>query len=133
MKEKPHALVLSMERGVPGTIFRAGDGVHKVWLKHKYKNSLKWILNPTLDPSKVESISIEKSKLVIPNSNMVREEILRHYDISNDRLKVIHNGCDAETFYPPPRDERCRLKERIRLSESGLNLLFLEVDGRERA
>ena len=125
LKEKPHALVLSMERGVPGTIFRAGDGVHKVWLKHKYKNSLKWILNPLhwILP-KLESISIEKSKLVIPNSNMVREEILRHYDISNDRLKVIHNGCDAETFYPPPRDERCRLRKELGLSESGLNLLF---------
>ena len=30
LKTKPDALVFSMERGVPGTIYRAGDGVHKM-------------------------------------------------------------------------------------------------------
>ena len=55
----------------------------------------------TLDPSKVESISIEKSKLVVSNSNMIILHL--NYDISNDRLKVIHNGFDTETFHPPLR------------------------------
>lgn len=125
LKDKPHALVLSMERGVPGTIYRAGDGVHKVWLKHKYQNSQKWIFNPLhWFLPKLESISIEKSNLVVPNSNMVRDEILRHYNISNDRLKVIHNGCDTEIFHPSPLDERCRLRKELGLNEAGLNLLF---------
>jgi UDP-glucose:(heptosyl)LPS alpha-1,3-glucosyltransferase len=125
LKDKPNALVLSMERGVPGDIYRAGDGVHKVWLKHKYRNSTKWTLNPLhwILP-KLESISIEKSKLVVPNSNMVRDEILTYYNISNDRLKVIHNGCDIETFYPLSTDERCRLRKELGLNEAGLNLLF---------
>lgn len=125
LKNKPDALVLSMERGVPGDIYRAGDGVHNVWLKHKYQNSPQWMFNPLhwLLP-KLESISIEKSKLVVPNSKMVRDEILRHYNISNDRLKVIHNGCDAEAFHQPVSDERFSIRKELGLNESELNLLF---------
>ena len=125
LSKQEGALVLSMERGVEGTIYRAGDGVHKVWLKHKYQNSPKWIFNPLhwLLP-KLESISIEKSNLVVPNSSMVRDEILKHYNISNDRIKVIHNGCDTETFHPLPSDHRCRIRKELGLNEAGLNLLF---------
>ena len=41
LDKQADVLVLSMERGVPGTIYRAGDGVHKVWVKIKYQNSIK--------------------------------------------------------------------------------------------
>ena len=35
LKSQPDSLVFSMARGVVGSIFRAGDGVHKIWLKRK--------------------------------------------------------------------------------------------------
>ena len=118
-------LVLSMERGVPGTIYRAGDGVHKVWMKIKYQNSIKWAFNPInwILP-KLEKISIEQSKCVVPNSLMVKAEMLEHYRISSGKIHVIHNGYDPSVYYPLEAEARLKLRSKLGMDNNDLNLLF---------
>ena len=125
LKKQEGALVLSMERGVPGTIYRAGDGVHKVWMKIKYQNSVKWVFNPInwILPY-LEKISIEQSKCVVPNSSMVKSEIVKHYKISCEKIVVIHNGYDPSIYYPLGTDARLKLRSKLGMDNNDLNLLF---------
>jgi UDP-glucose:(heptosyl)LPS alpha-1,3-glucosyltransferase len=125
LKKQEGALVLSMERGVPGTIYRAGDGVHKVWMKIKYQNSVKWVFNPLnwILPY-LEKISIEQSKCVVPNSSMVKAEMLEHYKISCEKINVIHNGYDPSVYYPLGTKARLKLRSKLGMDNNDLNLLF---------
>ena len=125
LKKQEGALVLSMERGVPGTIYRAGDGVHKVWMKIKYQNSIKWVFNPKnwILP-KLEKISIEQSKCVVPNSSMVKLEVLEQYKISCEKIHVIHNGYDPSVYYPLRTEARLKLRSKLGMDNNDLNLLF---------
>ena len=100
LKSQPDSLVFSMARGVAGSIFRAGDGVHKIWLKRKkthwirkYSNLNNWVA-PYL-----ERKSIEQSNFVVPNSEMTKYEITSEYPhLSNKKIKVIKNGFDQQKF-----------------------------------
>jgi len=120
------ALVFSMERGVPGTIYRAGDGVHKVWLRHKYGNSMKWMFNPLhwVLP-RLEKVSMLKSQTVVPNSRMVDLEIREYYQIQSEKLKVINNGFDSKVFHPLDEQNRFELRKELGVSSGNrINLLF---------
>ena len=124
--KNPKALVLSMERGVPGTIYRAGDGVHANWQKYKYANKFKRILNPMnyLLP-KLEKISVEKSNYVIANSKLVKRHIEKLYlSFPRDRISVVYNGCDDRTFRRLPCAEKNKVRKKWNYSEEDLNLLF---------
>ena len=125
LDKQEDVLVLSMERGVPGTIYRAGDGVHKVWMKIKYKNSIKWVFNPInwILPN-LEKISVEQSKCVVPNSSMVKAEMLEHYKISCEKINVIHNGYDPSIYYPLGTEARLKLRSELGVNSDNLNLLF---------
>ena len=125
LDKQEDVLILSMERGVPGTIYRAGDGVHKVWMKIKYKNSMKWVFNPInwILPN-LEKISVEQSKCVVPNSSMVKAEMLEHYKISCEKINVIHNGYDPSIYYPLGTEARLKLRSKLGMDNNDLNLLF---------
>ena len=125
LDKQEDVLVLSMERGVPGTIYRAGDGVHKVWMKIKYQNSIKWVFNPInwLLPD-LEKISIGQSDFVVANSDMIRSEILSHYKVQRNKIHVISNGYDPSKFFELKNNERCALRNRLGMEENSLHLLF---------
>jgi UDP-glucose:(heptosyl)LPS alpha-1,3-glucosyltransferase len=45
-------------------------------------------------------------RAVICNSRMVRDDIARRFGVTADKLQVIYNGVDLETFHPRLRDEQ---------------------------
>ena len=113
----PFDLVQSHERIACCDIYRAGDGVHREWLTQRAR-----VLNPlqrlgvALNPYHHYVLAAEKKlfaspqlKAVICNSRMVKEEIMRHFQVPQEKLHVIYSGVDLETFHP-------RLKETHRLS-----------------
>ena len=125
IKKNPNSLILSMERGVPGAIYRAGDGVHKVWIKHKYGSSRKWIFNPlhwTLPL--LEKHSIEESTMIVPNSQMVKQHIIDGYDVHANKLKVIYNGYDSNIYYPLSFSQRKSLRQKLHIDNNNINFLF---------
>jgi UDP-glucose:(heptosyl)LPS alpha-1,3-glucosyltransferase len=107
---KKHAfdLVQSHERIACCDIFRAGDGVHREWLAQRRR-----VLGPlgklrlALDPyhryvlaAEKELFSSPRLKAVICISQMVKDDIRRHYDVPENKLHVIYNGVDTNTFHP---------------------------------
>ena len=108
------ALVQSHER-IPGAaVYRAGDGVHRQWLEHRARHASSLDrLSIALNPYHRYLCAAEKAmfehaalRAVICNSNMVRGEILRHFSIAEDKLRVIYNGVDTTRFHPRERAAR---------------------------
>jgi UDP-glucose:(heptosyl)LPS alpha-1,3-glucosyltransferase len=100
-KEKPD-LIFGMDRNRHQTHFRAGNGVHIAYLKSRIhlEGKLKhWICmhNPLhLKILELEKAAFENPQLqkLFANSNMVRNEILEHYQVDPDKVKVVHNGVE---------------------------------------
>jgi UDP-glucose:(heptosyl)LPS alpha-1,3-glucosyltransferase len=99
-------LVQSHER-IPGCdIYRAGDGVHAAWLELRNRPS------DRLAPWHRYTLAAEEKmfrhpglRAVICNSRMVRDDIARRFGVAGDKLQVIYNGVDLESFHPRLRDE----------------------------
>ncbi len=91
---------LSLER-VPGCeVFRAGDGVHAAWLKRRqqfeplWKRMTRWVNRKHGQLVKLEReiFDPEKTRAVIANSRMVRDEIIAHFAFPAERIHVVANG-----------------------------------------
>lgn len=79
----------SLERIICPDIYRAGDGVHKAFLKIENKSKLN-PLHKTL--VFLEKKCFNNSKLIIANSKMVKEDIIQSYGIDPNKIVVIYNG-----------------------------------------
>ncbi len=106
-------IVFSMERGPKCDVYRAGDGVHKCYIKYKYGNSIRWIFNlwnwvaPFL-----EARTIQSAKIIIANSKMIKQDIEKVYPQFCNKVKTILNGFDPKRFYPPKSDNQ-ELKDKL--------------------
>lgn len=88
-------IYFSLERISCPDIYRAGDGVHKVFLQIEEKSKL----NPLhLLYLYLEKKCFIKSKKIIANSNMVKNEIISTYGVDENKIEVIHNGFPLENF-----------------------------------
>lgn len=119
----------SMER-VPGCdVYRAGDGVHAAWLTRRdafepfWKKPTRW-----LNRKHGEILALERrvfdtanTRIVIANSQIVRDEILARFSFPEDRVRVVYNGIQPFASLPP-RDEARR---RFGLDPEAYCVLFL--------
>jgi UDP-glucose:(heptosyl)LPS alpha-1,3-glucosyltransferase len=105
----------SMERVRGCDVYRAGDGVHAAWLARRdafepfWKKATRW-----LNRKHGEILELERrvfdpanTRLVIANSQMIRDEILLHFAFPQDRVRVVYNGIHPFAALPP-RDEARR-------------------------
>jgi len=134
MAECNYDIVQSHER-IPGCmIFRAGDGVHAAWLDYRARGqSASGRMLARLSPFhryilKQEAAMLTSSalKAVICNSVLVRNEMRRYYDVSEDKLVVIENGVDLESFHPRLATE-WRERQRQAIGISADTPVFLYV------
>ena len=86
---KKNKFYFSLERITCPDIYRAGDGVHKVFLKIEKKSKL----NPLhLVYLFIEKRMFKNAKKIIANSNMVKTQIINTYNINAKKIEVIYNG-----------------------------------------
>ena len=126
-------LVQSHER-IPGCdIFRAGDGVHRVWLEQRSR-TLGFFsrLFMQLSPYHAYLLMTEKRlfehpklRAVICNSNMVKNEIVEHFHIDESKLHVIYNGIDTAEFHPAIKQNKLELRNKIGISVDKTVFLFV--------
>ena len=86
---KSNKFYFSLERVICPDIYRAGDGVHKTFLKIEKKSKL--------NPLHFVYLFIEKrmfktAKIIIANSHMIKNQIINTYNINPSKVKVIYNG-----------------------------------------
>lgn len=92
-KNKKDSLYFSLERISCPDIYRAGDGVHKVFLSIENKSKFNPLHAVYLY---LEKRTFNNSKRIIANSNMIKNEIIKTYGISEDKIKVVYNGFKLE-------------------------------------
>jgi UDP-glucose:(heptosyl)LPS alpha-1,3-glucosyltransferase len=131
LQQSPSQVIFSLERTLHQQVYRAGDGCHREWLARRAP-----FLSPAarlaerLRPLHRVLLFLEKRlfadpglRLVIANSRQVREEIIRHYGVAPESIRVIHNGLDREKFHLPEETARTALRRRLGLPpEAGLVL-----------
>jgi len=81
----------SLERITCPDLYRAGDGVHKVFLSIEAKSKLN-LLHPTY--LYLEQKCFKNAKSIIANSKMVKNEIIKSYDINPNKIEIIYNGIE---------------------------------------
>lgn len=127
-------LVQSHERIAGCDIYRAGDGVHAAWLAQRDR-TLGWSgrLAARLSPWHRYTLAAEarmfrdpRLRAVICNARMVCDDIRHRFGVAADKLHVIHNGVDLESFHPRLRDAH-RARQRAELKIDGTAPLFLYV------
>lgn len=126
-------LVQSHERLLCCDVYRAGDGVHAVWLEERMRGA-SWVRRATVRGNLWHQrvLAMERAlyaspllQAVICNSEMVKSEIVERFPISPDKLHVIYNAVDSEAFGPHLREGRKALLEALRIDPQALVYLFV--------
>jgi UDP-glucose:(heptosyl)LPS alpha-1,3-glucosyltransferase len=126
-------LIQSHERLSCCNLYRAGDGVHREWLKQRSRVLPKWRQQALwashyhryIMSAEKKMFESEQLKAVICNSQMVSDEILRYFDISPDKLHVIYSGLDTEHFHPDCRKDSAAVRTELGFSEDDSVFLFV--------
>jgi len=134
LKTNAFDLVQSHERIACCDVYRAGDGVHRQWLANRSRAAglferIALALNPYHLYTKAAEKRLFESptlRAVICNSNMVKEEVRRHFGLAGDKLHVIYNGVDLVAFNPRLREAwRARKRAELGISDSAMVFLFV--------
>ena len=127
-------LVQSHERIACCDVYRAGDGVHRQWLTNRKRAAGVWervslALNPYHWYTLVAERRLFESRrlrAVICNSNMVKDELRRHFGLDESRLHVIYSGVDLAAFHPDLRQSwRTRKREELGIADSAMVFVFV--------
>jgi UDP-glucose:(heptosyl)LPS alpha-1,3-glucosyltransferase len=106
LEKNPHEIVFGMERTTSQTHYRAGNGVHAVYLRRRQLvDSLCRQLTFAINPLHRILLSMEKKafedpklKVLFTNSRMVKNEILNTYATPAAKIEVVHNGVEWQSW-----------------------------------
>lgn len=127
-------IVQAHERIACCDVFRAGDGVHREWLRQRkrvlgHAGRLAITINPYhhyVLAAERRLFSSARLKAVICISEMVRQDILRYFPIAPDKLQVIYNGVDTEEFHPRLQTlHRDTIRDQLAIPRSSRVFLFV--------
>jgi len=104
-------LVYGLGRTWSQDVVRLGGGLHATYLAQAHAASLSGIERPFRGGLKhplalrIEARALAKGayRRIVTNSDMVRRDLLAHYDVRADDVVTIHNGADLERFHPELR------------------------------
>jgi UDP-glucose:(heptosyl)LPS alpha-1,3-glucosyltransferase len=99
-----------MERIWRQDIFRASDGINPVQMAQRYPNP--WLRRfKAVTPRRRALTFLERriferggARFVMTNSRLVRDQVLHHYRVSEDRVRVMYNSVDTSRFNPAARE-----------------------------
>ena len=126
-------IVQSHERIAGCDIFRAGDGVHRVWLEQRARIVSPWQrLSAQLSPyhryvlqAEAEMFNASSLKAVICNSEMVKQDILRHFTLDASKIHVIHNAIDCQRFQPATEQLRHAARQQLSLPQDATVMIYV--------
>jgi UDP-glucose:(heptosyl)LPS alpha-1,3-glucosyltransferase len=125
-------IVQSFERTLGQQIYRAGEGVHREWLRRKRRSipplARGWSRLSLFDhvTLALERHVFRDTPAIITNSQRGQEEVARHYGIPHTRMSTIYNGVDTGRFHTGVR-QRLRQVQRAAWGVSADELVLLYV------
>jgi UDP-glucose:(heptosyl)LPS alpha-1,3-glucosyltransferase len=134
LQQEEFEVIHSFERTLYQDVYRAGDGCHREWLLQREKidpwyKTASHPLNPlhrTLLFLERRMFASPRLKRIVANSQRGKAEIMRHYGVAENKIEVIYNGVDLETYHPRNRDLFHDSQRReMGIPEEGWVILFL--------
>lgn len=122
--------VFSLERTLKQDVYRAGDGVHRVWLERR-RQFAPWWKRPFIGRGafhrnmlalEAQTFDPANTRRIIVNSNMVKAEILRHFRFPEERIHLVRNGVAVKRFQSGKRAET---RARFGVKDDEFLLLFV--------
>ncbi len=130
---KAPELVQSHERLLCCDVYRAGDGVHRVFLDERLRTASvfqRWLTESA--PYHRYVLNVERRlfaspvlRAVICNSKMVRSEIQERFGLPEEKLPVIYNAVDSEAFSPELRRHRAAVRKALHIAEDATVFLLV--------
>lgn len=122
--------VFSLERTLRQDVYRAGDGVHRVWLQRRRQFAPWWrrpfvasgAFHRNMLALEARTFDPENTSHIIVNSEMVRGEILDHSNFPAHRIHLVRNGIDTERFH---RGDRATARRRLGIHDDEFVMLFV--------
>lgn len=134
LKKHTFDLVQSHERITCCDIYRAGDGVHREWLKQRSRamsrlGKIGIVLNPYhrhILAAEARLFHSPRLKAIICNSMMVRDEIRHYFDVPESKLHVIYSGVNLDLFHPDLKNlHRETIRIRYAIPQNAVLFLFV--------
>jgi UDP-glucose:(heptosyl)LPS alpha-1,3-glucosyltransferase len=122
--------VFSLERTIFQDVYRAGDGVHRVWLRQRRKYAPWWkkpfvgfgAFHRQLLDMEPELFNQENTRHIIVNSAMVRGDIIREFNYPESRIHLVRNGIETSRFQ---NGNRQAARKRFGIRDDEYLLLFV--------
>ena len=121
--------VFSLERTLKQDVYRAGDGVHRVWLERRRQFAPWWkkpfaglgAFHKNMIALEARTFDPQNTRHVIVNSEMVKREILEKFQFPAERIHLVRNGVDAVRFQ---NGKRAETRARFGVKDGEFLLLF---------
>lgn len=122
--------VLSLERTLRQDVYRAGDGVHKVWLE-RWRQFAPWWKRPFIGHGafhqnmlrlEAQTFDPQNTEHIIVNSEMVRQEILGCFGFPEARIHLIRNGVNTDRIR---RGDRTQARKRFGIGADEFVIAFV--------
>lgn len=105
--------VFSLERTFQQDVYRAGDGVHRVWLERRRHFAPWWkklfaglgAFHKNMLALEAQTFDLQNTCRIIVNSEMVKSEIISHFQFPAERIHLVRNGVGILQFQSGQRAE----------------------------
>ncbi len=114
-------------------VYRAGDGCHREWLRVRAAHRA----TPGARRGGLSSVDrlllfLERAlltrrryRLIVAISARVRADLIRHYAVPPEHIRVIYNGVDTRRFHPADPRTREEARRRLEVPAGALLALFM--------
>jgi glycosyltransferase involved in cell wall biosynthesis len=99
---------------------------YKAWGEYKKKMGMRLTLAEKLSPV-IEKYNLKKCKKIIATSEGIKKEVMKLYQIPEEKIIVIPNAVNPKEFHFTKK-EKLRLREKFGLSKDDKILLFVGRD-----
>ncbi|MBI5746246.1 MAG: glycosyltransferase [Nitrospirae bacterium] len=135
LKPEQFDIVYSLAQTYPADIYRMSDGLFRHWISLRYPNPIIRLLCLLSRPVFIFNLVFEKRilqsgmcRLVIANSNLCRQQAESYYSVHPERIEVIYNGVDLDTFNRGAKMFRSEIRKSYNIPEDAPLLLFVSMN-----
>ena len=131
LQQEKFDCVFSLERTLKQGVYRAGDGLHRVWLERRRQFTPWWkrplvgmgAFHRNMMALEARTFDPANTKRIIVNSEMVRGEIAQHFPtFPQERIHLVRNGVDVQRFQ---NADRSNARLRFGLRDDDFALVFV--------
>ncbi|VFP81842.1 glycosyltransferase family 4 protein [Candidatus Erwinia haradaeae] len=132
-KREHFNLIQSHERISGCHIYRAGDGIHQIWLEQRCRTLPKWRQKILLSSQYHNYIMEAENKMyqapelraVICNTQMIKKEIIERFGLTSNKIHVIYNSINTKRFIPANEQEKINIRKQLHLPLQARILIYV--------